>query len=186
MNFVNLISNQLFMKKIFIVSAISFHLLMSSCASDGTTPSVATSAGEVSVQTNEVIKTPEQLREDLRQHETASPLQYVSVEHSTFTENTKEVLIREEGLFNAAEYANETDGYTVEGVIKNSASIATFKDVVLTINYISKTNTIISSEQKTFYELYGPTSSNHYSVKVYPPDEFNTLSVELTSAVTAE
>ncbi len=44
------------MKKTFIVSAISFHLLTSSCASEGTTPSVVTSEGEVSVQTSEVKK----------------------------------------------------------------------------------------------------------------------------------
>ncbi len=94
------------------------------------------------------------------------------------------MLVREEGIFNAAEYS--TDGYIIAGTIKNSASIATYKDVVLKITYFSKTETVISTEEKTFYELYAPNSNVEYSLKVYPPDDFSTFSVELISAVGIE
>jgi hypothetical protein len=168
------------MKKSVLI--VSIPLIFASCNSENNNQGVVTSEGVVNAQTNEVIKTPEQLREDLRQQELASPPQYLSVEKPTCTEN--KVLVRKEGIFNAAEYS--TDGYIIEGIIHNKASIAAYKDVVLSITFYSKTETAISTEEKTIYEIYSPNTNTSFNLKVYPPDDFNTFSVDLKAAIGTE
>ena len=76
-------------------------------------------------------KSPEELRMELKILEQSSPLDYVKIaEGASMNPNQT----REAGLFRDAEY----DGYILNGAINNTATIAKFKDVTITIEFFSK------------------------------------------------
>jgi len=122
-------------------------------------------------------KTPEELREELRKQEMNSPSQYVQLEGVTMKRN----LVREAGWFRSAEY----DGSVVEGSIKNTASIARFKDVVIVVEFYSKTETQIGQKEFVLYEYYEPNSNENFRLKVYPPAEMGSYRVSVKNATPA-
>jgi hypothetical protein len=127
----------------------------------------------------EHIKTPEELRQELKQNEQGNPLGYVGSHNENLKPNV--VMIREGGLFRDAQY--ETQGDILSGSIKNSASVATFKDAVLKVSYISETNTVISSEQFTIYKVFAPGSDIAYGdIKTNPPAEMKSYNVQVIGA----
>jgi|LauGreDrversion4_2_1035121.scaffolds.fasta_scaffold252270_1 hypothetical protein len=123
------------------------------------------------------VKTPEELREELRKQEMNSPSQYVQLEGVTMKRN----LVREAGWFRSAEY----DGSVVEGSIKNTASIARFKDVVIVVEFYSKTETQIGQKEFVLYEYYEPNSNKNFRLKVYPPSEMGSYHVSIKNATPA-
>lgn len=60
---------------------------------------------------------------------------------------------------------NLIDQWVIEGTISNTASLATYKDVVLKIVYYSKTQTEIGSEEKTLFEYFKPNSQQKFKIK---------------------
>ncbi len=126
---------------------------------------------------SEERKTPEQLRIDLQQQEQQNPFEYLKV-NATMSPNR--VLIREAGFFRDEEYG--VDGYNIEGTIQNTASLARFKDVVLTVTFLSKTETILEQTDHIFYEFYEPMSNNPFSIHLYPPNATNQFTVTVKNA----
>ncbi len=155
----------------FVVSSI----LITSCNNSG-----SGSVAELESQM-ELPKTPAQLKEELASQEKIAPLDYITVDG---TMKADEIQTRAEGLFRNAEYS--PDGNTIYGTIKNSATIAKFKDVVVVITYYSQTDTKIKSEEKVYYEFYPPNSSTTFELKVYPPEEMAKFGLEIKSATAAE
>lgn len=163
----------------FIVCAGLF--LMTSCNNSGNQVSA-----EAAIPNNSenpasaevfVPKTPEELKMELNQQELSNPTHYL-IANAKMSENT--VKTREAGLFREAEYS--TDGYNIEGSIKNSASVARFKDVMITVKFLSKTGTIIEETDYPFYEFYEPNSTTPFSLHVYPPDAMEKFSVSVKNA----
>jgi hypothetical protein len=126
-------------------------------------------------------KTYEELKMELKQLEKINPNEYLSV---TATINPNTVLIREAGFFRRAEYS--TDGYNIEGIIKNSALVARFKDVVLTVTFMSKTETVIEEKDYVIYEFFEPNSTKSFSLHVYPPDATEKYNVTVKNAIAAD
>jgi len=126
------------------------------------------------------VKTPEELKAELKIQEQANPTLYLTAS-GTMRENR--VQTRSAGLFHDAEYS--TDGYYIEGVIKNSASVAKFKDVHLRITFKTKTNTILDTREWIQYEYYKPNSTKAFSIHAYPPPETENWSIEISSAKAA-
>lgn len=56
--------------------------------------------------------------------------------------------------------------WVLEGTISNSASVVTYKDVVITIMYFSKTKTLIGKENKIIYEFFKPGTTKKFKIKV--------------------
>jgi len=129
----------------------------------------------------EVPKTPEQLKAELLSQEKTEPLTYLTVD-ATMKED--EVKTRDAGLFHDAEYSK--DGNTVHGTIKNSATLAKFKDIVLTVTYYSQTETAIESKDFTIYEFYTPNSSTPFELKVYPPETMAKFGIEIKTATAVD
>ncbi|MFZ4546131.1 MAG: hypothetical protein ACOYN4_01780 [Bacteroidales bacterium] len=123
-------------------------------------------------------KSPEELRMDLKLQEQFDPTLYLTVSESTMKHN----LTRKAGLFRDAEY----DGWIIEGDIKNTASVAKFKDVVLTISLFSQTQTVIEEKDYVIYEFYSPNETKHFSFKIYPPEATNKFNVSVKSATAVE
>lgn len=126
-------------------------------------------------------KSPEELRMELKSLEQSNPIQFLTVDAKMRDSMVK---TREEGWFNKAEYGK--NGNTIKGFIKNSASIAKFKDVVLTVSYYSATKTVIKSEDHIFYEFYEPNSLVPFSIHVYPPKEMKSFGLNVKNASATE
>jgi hypothetical protein len=123
-------------------------------------------------------KTPEELRQELKQTEQNNPTTYVHSFGETLTPN--QVQTREAGLFRDAQY--EIQGYWLKVSLKNSASVATFKDAIIKVSYISETNTVISTEQIPIYQILSPNGVIYYQNKVSPPADMKSFNVQVVGA----
>ncbi|MDB2339885.1 hypothetical protein N9V60_00150 [Flavobacteriaceae bacterium] len=70
-------------------------------------------------------KTPGELKMELQMQENNNPLKYLTLENVTMQKNK----IKDAGLFSNAKY----DGYLITGQVKNSAIIAKYKDLKLSV-----------------------------------------------------
>jgi hypothetical protein len=159
---------------LFITTAILFSSCNTSGGGSGDSPLDAPSDAAAP-------KTPAQLKEELAYQEKAAPLDYMIVDG---TIEADEIQTRREGMFHNAEYS--PDGNTIHGTIKNLATMAKYKDVVIVVTYYSQTDTKIKSEEKVYYEFYPPNSTTSFDLKVYPPKEMAKFGLEIKSATAAD
>jgi hypothetical protein len=71
----------------------------------------------------------------------------------------------------------------IKGTIYNSATLATFKDVTLTVTYSSNTGTNLYSENFVVYDFIYPGSSTDFNIKTYSPDGTKRIGVKVKSAI---
>ncbi|MFT3705687.1 MAG: hypothetical protein QM802_25180 [Agriterribacter sp.] len=126
----------------------------------------------------ERIKTPAELRKELQALEESNPTEYIKAE-ATLQEN--KVQIQAASLFSHAKYA--VDGYLLTGTITNNASVAKFKDAVISITFVSETNTPIESNKFVLYKYLNPNQSIPFEFKVYCPKESKTFKIKIKDAV---
>lgn len=107
---------------------------------------------------------PEKLRENLISKETQSPTEYLKTVNETMQEN----ITQQPDLF----HHTKTDGYWVRGYIRNNATLATFKDIVIIVGYSTETNTHISDEVFTISKYLRPQSSIPFEHLCHPPQGF--------------
>jgi hypothetical protein len=84
------------------------------------------------------------------------------------------------GTFNENFWGNKMK---VRGIIKNNATVASYKDAVVKVIFYSKTKTEIGSEQYTIYENFPPHSEVNFEVKVDNFKELNSIGVDVISAI---
>lgn len=70
----------------------------------------------------------------------------------------------------------------INGIITNTATVTTYKDVTVRVNFYSKTNTLIGSEDYTLYEFYPPNSKQEFKLKVKAYNNVSTLGWEVINA----
>ncbi len=107
---------------------------------------------------------PEKLRANLIEKEKQNPTEYLKTSNETIQQN----ITQQPSLFQHT----KTDGYWVRGNIKNSATLATFKDIVILVSYFTETNTHISDEEFTIISYSKPQSSIPFEHLSHPPQEF--------------
>lgn len=56
--------------------------------------------------------------------------------------------------------------FVLDGTIVNSATVATYKDVVIEISFYSKTETLLGTKQHSFYEYNPPGSTKTFQLKL--------------------
>lgn len=76
------------------------------------------------------------------------------------------------------------DKVKINGVITNSATVTTYKDIIVRVNFYSKTNTLIGTEDYTLYEFYPPNSSQEFKLKVKAYSNVSSLGWEVVNAST--
>lgn len=108
-------------------------------------------------------KTEEELREELYEREKKKPTDHLSVSYDL-------------------SYKILTGEDKITGTIYNSASMATFKDVVLTISYSTATGTELGSENYVVYDYVYPGSSKSFTIKTYSPKSSKQIGVKIKSA----
>jgi hypothetical protein len=72
--------------------------------------------------------------------------------------------------------------FVIDGSIQNKATIATYKDVQLKLNYYSKTGSFLGAENKIIYEFYGPGSSRSFSIKSAGYSGAKSVKIDVTGA----
>jgi hypothetical protein len=78
-------------------------------------------------------------------------------------------------------------GETVlEGTLNNLAKTADFKDIVLEVQWLSKTNTVIERKQLIANEFVGAGKSVKYKLKYSGPSRFGNVQVSVVSATPAD
>ncbi|MVN78110.1 hypothetical protein GO988_17410 [Hymenobacter sp. HMF4947] len=93
----------------------------------------------------------------------------------------------EEYLRTAGTYRrNFIDQLVLEGDIANTASLATFKDPVLTVRWYSKTKTEIDTKQYQIYELVRAHHTTHFKLKTDAPDCVESVSMGVLDATPVE
>ncbi len=74
------------------------------------------------------------------------------------------------------------DAVTIMGNIINNATLATYKDIVCKVNYISETGSSISSVNFTIYNYVSPNDITEFEQKVYPPSGTSTFRFEIVNS----
>ena len=119
-------------------------------------------------------KTPAELKMELQMQENNNPKQYLKLENVKMKRNK----IKDAGLFSSAKY----DGYLITGQVKNSATIAKYKDLKVTVELYSQTKTVIESKSFVIYEYYEPNSTKNFSLKIDAPKAMNSFGTFIIGA----
>ncbi len=73
--------------------------------------------------------------------------------------------------------------FKVHGQIKNSATVATYKDAVVKVTYYTATNTVLGSENYTIYKTFPPHSTIDFELQVKNYKDVNSLGWDVVNAV---
>lgn len=57
--------------------------------------------------------------------------------------------------------------WVLEGTVTNHATIAKYKDVVLTVKFYSKTKTLLGSEKHSIYEYFSAGRTKSFKIKTF-------------------
>ncbi|RBA27578.1 hypothetical protein [Flavobacterium tibetense] len=71
----------------------------------------------------------------------------------------------------------------IQGRIKNSATVAIYKDAVIKVTYYSKTKTVLGSENYTIYEVFSPHSTKNFELKVTKYKNVNSIGLDIVNAI---
>lgn len=110
-------------------------------------------------------KTPEQLRAELRQQEQHSPQDYLE-DHATMRTN----LIGEK---------------VIEGTVTNKASVAIYKDIVLSVMFLSKTEGDLGTRDFKIHEVVPPGQSTTFKFKTLAPTDTKAFAASVTNATSS-
>ena len=97
----------------------------------------------------------------------------------TMQEN--KILIQKPNLFRHSKYA--TDGYIIKGMVKNKASIASFKDAVVRVTFLTETNTELATQNYNVYKYFMPHDTTSFELKVYPPEHTQNFTLQVIDAL---
>jgi hypothetical protein len=146
-------------------SALTLLVLLQACSHGSTYSGDSSGAGTYTASV-ERPKTAEELRAELMTAEQAAPADYLEVE-GTYRRNLISQLV-------------------LEGDIASKATLATYKDPVLTVTWYSKTQTEIGTQQYPVYELLRPHGSTHFKLKTSAPGEVASVAMAISSATPVE
>ncbi|MDQ6756671.1 MAG: FxLYD domain-containing protein [Bacteroidota bacterium] len=74
----------------------------------------------------------------------------------------------------------------VKGTITNKASVATYKDVDVKLDFYSKTGTLLETDKETVYEIIAPGQSKNFKTKYFAPKGTDSVVLFVTGAKVVE
>lgn len=78
---------------------------------------------------------------------------------------------------------NNLFGQTVvKGNITNKATVATYKDVDIKLDFYSKTRTLLQTDKETVYEVIPPGQSKNFKTKYFAPKGTDSVGLTVTGA----
>lgn len=70
----------------------------------------------------------------------------------------------------------------INGNITNAASVASFKDVVVRVTFLTKTSTVLGSEEYIIYEKYPPSSNKKFFLKIKTIKGSSAIKMDIVNA----
>lgn len=83
-------------------------------------------------------------------------------------------------------HRNLLNQLVLEGDITSTATLATYKDPVLSVTWYTKTHTELGTQQYPVYELLRPHGAAHYKLKMAAPSEVATVAIGIAQATVVE
>ena len=74
----------------------------------------------------------------------------------------------------------------VKGTITNKATVASYKDVDVKLDFYSKTGTLLETDKETVYEIIGPGQSKNFKTKYFAPKGTDSVALSVTAAKVAD
>lgn len=111
-------------------------------------------------------KTAAELRAELLDRERGTPSQYLTVD--------------------AKHWRNLIGQLVIEGDITNQATLANFKDPVLSVTWYSKTNTELETMEYPVYELVQAQHTKHFKLKTNAPGHVASVAMGVAGATPVE
>lgn len=108
----------------------------------------------------------------------------MSYEEARLTLEQQEIMYPTSFLTAEGTYRKNFIGeWVVEGTVSSTATVAKYKDVVLTISYYSKTETLLSTEQQTIYDYFTPGNKVKYKFRSYGYKGAESIGIDVSDAV---
>ena len=74
----------------------------------------------------------------------------------------------------------------VKGIVTNKATVASYKDVDVKLDFYSKTGTLLETDKETVYEIIAPGQSKNFKTKYFAPKGTDSVALAVTGAKVAE
>jgi hypothetical protein len=74
----------------------------------------------------------------------------------------------------------------VKGTITNKATVASYKDVDVKLDFYSKTGTLLETDKETVYEVVAPGQSKNFKTKYFAPKGTDSVALAVTAAKVVE
>jgi len=74
----------------------------------------------------------------------------------------------------------------IKGTITNKATVASYKDVDIKLDFYSKTGTLLETDKETVYEIIAPGQSKNFKTKYFAPKGTDSVALMVISAKIAE
>ena len=145
-------------KLLFIACSLGLLTVLPSCSSSDSYRGNSYTAPTV----EERPKTAEELRAELLAQEQNAPTEYLQVQ-GTYRRNLIGQLV-------------------LEGDVVSQATLARFKDPVLSVTWYSQTQTELGTQQYPIYEVVRPQGIKHFKLKTAAPSEVATVSIGIAGA----
>ena len=109
-------------------------------------------------------------------------------EKESYQETKKSLLIKEQKnpvsflTVHGNDKRNLLGQTVVKGVIKNNATVATYKDVDLKLSFYSKTKALLETDKETVFEVLVPGQSKNFKTKYFAPKGTDSVALEVLAA----
>ena|SRR5687767_11824664 len=70
----------------------------------------------------------------------------------------------------------------VKATISNKASVASYKDVDIQLDFYSKTGTLLETDKETVYEIINPGESKNFKTKYFAPKGTDSVALKILGA----
>ena len=70
----------------------------------------------------------------------------------------------------------------VKGIIRSSATVATYKDVDIKLSFYSKTNALLETDKETVFEVLSPGQAKNFKTKYFAPKGTDSVALEVLGA----
>ncbi|MBA2249598.1 MAG: hypothetical protein H0W12_05350 [Chitinophagaceae bacterium] len=70
----------------------------------------------------------------------------------------------------------------VRGIVTNKASVCSYKDINVKMDFYSKTGTLLETDNETVYEVFSPGTSKNFKTKYFAPKGTDSVALQVITA----
>ena len=119
-----------------------------------------------------------QLRSKLVKNEKTHPTEHLVIRNFTSVPNM--VITQKPDLFHHT--IQHQDGWNIGGFFRNTATFASYKDILVEVKFFTKTGTLLGSQNVVFYELFSPHCNIQFQYKLNPPNGTEDFAIRIIKA----